>query len=176
MDEIGPASICLPPDIQDPEHPHEVRHALWGNLIAGGSGAEWIVAYDTWPRVKAKHLDIACENLRPWENMWTLTAIANRFFREHVPFATMRTADHLVEKEHAWCLAQPGEVYVVYLFGGQQTTLELPEGDFTASWFNVWKGGDLIPGASLKGPGPQLVGEPPSDKEKDWVLLVRRVR
>ncbi|MFO1008274.1 MAG: DUF5060 domain-containing protein [Planctomycetaceae bacterium] len=176
MDEIGPASICLPPDIQDPEHSHEVRHALWGNLIAGGSGAEWIVAYDTWPRVPGKHLDIACENLRPWENMWTLTAIANRFFREHVPFATMRTADHLVEKDHAWCLAQPGEVYVVYLFGGQPTTLELPEGEFTASWFNVWKGGDLIPGAALKGPGPQPVGEPPSDKDKDWVLLVRRTR
>ena len=176
MDEIGPASICLPPDIQDPEHPHEVRHALWGNLIAGGSGAEWIVAYDTWPRVKAKHLDIACENLRPWENIWTLTAIANRFFREHVPFTTMRAADHLVEKDHAWCLAQPGEVYVVYLFGGQQSTLELSEGEFTASWFNPWKGGDLIPGTALKGPGPQPVGEPPSDKEKDWVLLVRRAR
>ena len=174
VDEIGPASICLPPDIQDPEHPHEVRHALWGNLIAGGSGAEWIVAYDTWPRIPAKHLDIACENLRPWENIWTLTAIANRFFREHVPFATMRTADHLVEKDHAWCLAQPGAVYVVYLFGDQQTTLELPEGEFTVSWFNPWKGGDLIPGSPLIGPGRQSLGMPPADSSKDWVALVRR--
>lgn len=174
MDEIGPASICLPPDIQDPQHPHEVRHALWGNLIAGGSGAEWIVAYDTWPRVKAKHLDIACENFRPWENIWTLTAIANRFFREHVPFAAMRTADHLVEKDHSWCLAQPGEVYVVYLFGDQQTTLELPEGNYTASWFNPWTGGDLIPGPTWKGPGQQPLGEPPSDKGQDWVVLIRR--
>ena len=28
---------------------------------------EWIFAYDSWPRVPAKHLDIACENWRPWD-------------------------------------------------------------------------------------------------------------
>lgn len=176
MDEIGPASICLPPDLQDPEHPHEVRHALWGNLIAGGSGAEWIVAYDSWPRVRAKHLDIACENWRPWENIWTLTAIANGFFRDHVPFTTMKSSDHLVVADSAWCLAQPGEIYVVYLFGGQQSTLELPDGTFSASWFNPWTGGKLLTGTPLAGSGRQPLGKPPTNPEKDWVLLIRRQR
>ena len=174
IDEIGPASICLPPDIQDPEHPHEVREALWGNLIAGGSGAEWIVAYDTWPRLPAKHLDIACENWRPWENMWNLTAIAMDFFHQHLPFDQMKSHDELIDKDSGWCLAKPGEVYCVYLFGDQHTQLDLPAGSFTVSWFNPWTGGELQVGATLNGPGRQSIGNPPSDASKDWVALVLR--
>lgn len=175
LDEIGPASICLPPDIQDPEHPHEVREALWGNLIAGGSGAEWIVAYDTWPRQPAKHLDIACENWRPWENMWNLTAIAIDFFHQYLPLSQMKSHDELIDKDSGWCLAQPGEVYCVYLFGDHHTQLELPAESFTVAWFNPWTGGELQGGAALTGPGRQAIGNPPSDTSKDWVALVRRM-
>ena len=172
--EIGPASICLPPDLQDPEHSHEVREALWGNLIAGGSGAEWIVAYDTWPRQPGKHLDIACENWRPWENMWNLTAIATDFFHQHLPFSQMKSHDELIDKGSGWCLALPGEVYCVYLFGGNQSMLDLPAGSFTVSWFNPWTGGELQDGGPVTGPGRQPIGTPPTDADKDWVALVRK--
>ena len=56
--------------------------------MAGGSGAEWIFAYDTWPRKPAKHLDIACEDWRPWERLWDRTAVALDFFHRHLPFTT----------------------------------------------------------------------------------------
>ena len=95
-------------------------------------------------------LDIACENWRPWENMWNLTAIALDFFHQHLPFDQMKSHDELIDKKIGWCLAKPGEVYCVYLFGDQQTQLELPTGSFTVSWFNPWTGGELQAARAVK--------------------------
>lgn len=174
QDEIGPANDCVPPDVQDPVRAETIRHALWGNLMAGGSGAEWIFAYDTWPRKPAKHLDIACENWRPWEKLWDHTALALNFFHTHLPFTQMDTADKLVNTTNAWCFAKPGEVYAVYVFGGAQVSLQLPEGAYSAHWFDIRKGGELIQAAPLAGPGNVALGQPPRDIEKDWVAVVRR--
>jgi hypothetical protein len=162
------------PDVQDAERTEIIRHALWGNLMAGGSGAEWIFAYDTWPRVPAKHLDIACEDWRPWDKLWDHTALALDFFHQHLPFTQMGCDDKLVNSIHAWCFAKAGEVYAVYVFGGVDVKLKLPAGRFTTHWFDIRKGGDLIPAQPLTGPSELILGKPPRDAEKDWVLLVRR--
>jgi hypothetical protein len=176
QDEIGPASNCVPPDVQDPERAYIIRNALWGNLMAGGSGAEWIFAYDTWPRVPAKHLDIACENWRPWEKLWEHTAIALDFFHRLVPFTQMDTADKFVIGSNGWCFAKPDDVYVVYVFGGDEVKLQLPAGNYLRDWFDIRNGGDLIPAEPVSGPGEIALGKPPRDAEKDWVLLLRRKR
>ena len=173
LDEIGPASICLPPDIQDPEHRKEVREGLWGNLMGGGSGVEWIVAYDGWPRVPGKHLDIACEDFRPWAAMWKRTVIAMDFFQKHLPFTDMSSHDELVDEDQAWCFAKPSEVYAVFVFGGKTTQLMLPEGKYESQWFDPHRGGELIAGNALQGPGRVSLGEPPDGITHDWVCLVR---
>jgi hypothetical protein len=174
QDEIGPASDCVPPDAQDPERTQIIRHALWGNLMAGGSGVEWIFAYDTWPRIPAKHLDIACENWRPWDKLWDRTAVAMDFFQQHIPFTQMDTADKLVNSTNAWCFAKPEEVYAVYVFGGADIRLQLPKGTFTKHWYDTRNGGALIPAESLTGPGAIALGQPPRDADKDWIAVVRR--
>ena len=175
QDEIGPASDCVPPDAQDSERTDIIRHALWGNLMAGGSGVEWIFAYDTVPRVPGKHLDIACENWRPWDKLWDRTAVAMDFFQQHIPFTKMDTADKLVNSAtNAWCFAKPEEVYAVYVFGGADIKLQLPNGTFTKHWYDTRNGGALIPAESLTGPGAIALGQPPRDADKDWVAVVRR--
>jgi len=176
QDEIGPASDCVPPDVQDSERTEIIRHALWGNLMAGGSGVEWIFAYDTWPRVPGKHLDIACENWRPWDKLWDHTAIALDFFHRHIPFTQMDTADKLVNTTNAWCFAKPEDVYAVYVFGSAEVKLQLPAGNYTRAWFDIRNGGDLIPAESLTGPGEIALGKPPREAENDWVVVVRRKR
>lgn len=173
QDEIGPANDCVPPDAQDSERTEIIRHALWGNLMAGGSGVEWIFAYDTWPRIPAKHLDIACENWRPWDKLWNHTAVALEFFQRQIPFTQMDAADKLLNSTNAWCFAKPGEVYAVYIFGGAEVKLQLPKGTFTTQWFDIRDGGDLVPGESLAGPGDVALGKPPTHSEKDWVALVK---
>ncbi len=174
LDEIGPASICVPPDVEEPEHTNAVREALWGNLMGGGAGVEWIFAYDTWPRKPAKHLDIACEDWRPWERLWDYTAVALDFFHEQLPFTEMKSYDQLLSKNSGWCLAKAGEIYAVYVFGGTEARLQLPANQFTTEWFDIRKGGKLIAGKMLRGSGEVELGKPPFDAEKDWVVLVRR--
>jgi hypothetical protein len=137
---------------------------------------EWIFAYDTWPRLPGPHLDIACENWRPWDKLWDHTAVALEFFQQHLPFTKMDTADKLVSGTNAWCFAQPDEVYAVYVFGGADVKLSLPKGTFTTHWFDIRNGGELISAAPVTGPGEVALGRPPRDADKDWVVVVRRKR
>ncbi len=175
IDEIGPSTVCVRPDAEDPEHADIMRHALWGNLMAGGAGVEWIFAYNTWPRKKARHQDISCEDWRPWSRVWDLTAVALDCFREHLPFAEMSPQDDQVEPAgQAWCLAKAGEVYAVYARGGSRVSLRLPDGSYRASWFDPRKGGPLVAGELLTGPGLRALGTPPHLPDKDWVAIVRR--
>ena len=175
QDEIGPASNCVPPDVQDPERTEIIRHALWGNLMAGGSGVEWIFAYDTWPRIPAKHLDVACENWRPWEKLWDHTAIALDFFREQLPFTQMDIVDKALNSTNGWCFAKPNEVYAVYLFGGtDDPKLRLPAGKYSRSWFDIRNGGALVSADPVSSSGQVALGKPPRDTEKDWVILLRK--
>jgi hypothetical protein len=176
LDEIGPADVCVKPDAQEPGHEDVVRYALWGNLIAGGAGCEWIFAYNTWPRKEhAPHQDTHCEDWRPWDLMWDRTFVALDFFQRYLPFPEMKGDDTLVEpKGSVWCLGKPGQVYAIYVWGGTEAKLDLPAGTFTVEWYDPRKGEPLTAGPTLTGPGKQSLGKPPVDPDKDWVALVRR--
>jgi len=54
--------------------------------------------------------------------------------------------------------------------------LSVPEGRYTVSWYNPRTGGDLVAGsvAYITGPGSQSLGSPPSEPEKDWIVLVKK--
>lgn len=170
LDEIGPAGQGVKPDAKDPDH-DAVRHkALWGNLMAGGSGCEWYFGYDY------ANNDLTCEDFRSRENMWKQTALAVGFFQEHLPFHEMRHGDELVRGE-AWCLAKPNAVYAVYLPKAAEVALNVGAGHYSVMWFNPRKGGELQTGsvAAITGPGSQALGTPP-DAKGDWVALIRKAQ
>jgi hypothetical protein len=68
-------------------------------------------------------------------------------------------------------------VYVVYLPSGGTTELDLGDKgtSMTVRWFNPRSGVALLDGSvkEVAGPGKASLGEPPSDPDQDWVLLVR---
>ena len=107
--------------------------------------------------------------------MWELTRIAVEFFREHLPFSEMDSADALTPRADDYCLAKPGAVYALYLPSAEATEIDLSPGSFTVRWFNPRKGGSLRLGSldRVVGPGRQTVGVPPSDPNRDWVCLIR---
>lgn len=78
-----------------------------------------------------------------------------------------------------YCLAQPGEVYVVYLpTADSSTQLDLPsaDGDFDVRWYNPRAGGDLVAGSTSQvvGGGSVSLGNPPEDSQLDWVVSIRK--
>ncbi len=170
LDEVGPADTGVLPDLEDPEHNDMRRFGLWGNLMAGGAGVEWYFGY------RHPDNDLNLEDFRSREQIWRQTAAAIRFFQEEVPFEEMNSADDLVSSPDAYCLADPGQVYLVYLGRGGTTELEIPNGTFHVSWFDPAAGRELHEGSvrTIQGPGKRSLGSPPGRSSRDWAVLVRK--
>ena len=174
MDEIGPHWRGADPDDRVDNNQDTVRAwALWGNLMAGGAGAEWYFGY------RNHNNDLGCEDWRSRDRLWDYTRHALTFFQTHLPFTEMQSHDELIKGDQAYCLAKKGEIYAVYLtFGGQiRLNLTGATGDFSVEWYNPRSGGALQKGTNAVLNGGKFVnlGAPPSDVEKDWVVLVRKL-
>jgi hypothetical protein len=167
LDEFGEGTDGVKPDANDPSHDQPRTNCLWANLIAGGAGSEWYFCS------KFPNNDQTCEDWRTRDIMWGQTRYALDFFHKYLPFYQMSPKDSLVSR--GWCLAKPGEVYVVYLPEGGSTEIDLAEGSYTVQWYNPRTGGKLKDGSVTKvaGPGPVFLGDPPADPHKDWIILCR---
>ena len=156
---------------------HDVRKlCLWGNLMAGGAGVEYYFGY------ALPENDLICEDFRSRDKSWNYCRIALNFFRdEKIPFAAMKNADALIGNDQndnsKFCLAKAGELYLVYLPNGGSTDLDLStaKGSFTVKWFNPRTGGKLFNGPvnSVEGGGSVALGNPPTDADEDWLVVIR---
>jgi hypothetical protein len=189
-DEQGPANFGVPPDPGFQGHSgkagqgdrtydlHGIRkHTLWGNLMAGGAGVEYYFGY------QLPQNDLACEDWRSRDQSWDYCRIALDFFRDHqIPFWEMENANALAgnpkNNNSRYCLAKPGELYLVYLPQGGLADLDISgaTGRFTVQWFNPRTGGALREGSvRVLEPAAQIsLGQPPADPAEDWLALIRR--
>lgn len=191
-DEQGPADLGVPPDPgyqgfdgvarSGPEDTgytlHDIRkYTLWGNLMAGGAGVEYYFGY------KLPQNDLTCEDYRSRDRSWDYCRIALEFFsRFNIPFWNMTNANALVGNEKndntRYCLAAPGEIYVVYLPTGGTCELDLSKasGTFSVRWYDPRRGGDLQEGSVKEVSAGKKVGlgHPPAEENEDWVILVRK--
>ncbi|RMG18266.1 MAG: DUF5060 domain-containing protein [Bacteroidetes bacterium] len=172
LDEIGPHTKGVLPDAIDPQHDTVRYEALWGNLMAGGAGAEWYFGY------KFPHTDLNCEDWRSRDKMWDQTRYALEFFHQYLPFDQMEQADQLASGQGVYVLAKPNEVYALYLPAGQPATLDLSgaQGSFQLHWYNPREGGPLQSGTLSQVEGGNMVqtGAPPTQPDKDWVVLIHK--
>jgi hypothetical protein len=170
--------IARPEKGSDPYTIHDIRkYTLWGVLMAGGAGVEYYFGYIL------PQNDLDCEDWRSRNQSWEYGRIALNFFRENkIPFWEMQNADSLIgnskNNNSKNCLAIPGEVYVIYLPTGGSTEIDLSScsDKFNIQWYNPRKGGTLLEGSlrEIEGPGKVSLGEPPTDKSDDWVILLRK--
>jgi len=88
-------------------------------------------------------------------------------------FDWWKTEPHkeLVEGD-ALCLAQPGEVYAVYLPTGKSVKIKLATGKYAVTWFNP-RDGKTTAGPSAS--GREWTSPAPPDGG-DWAILLRRER
>ncbi|MFO7934622.1 MAG: DUF5060 domain-containing protein [Bacteroidales bacterium] len=150
LDEIGPAWKGVLPDSHDPGHDTVRHHCLWGTLLAGGGGVEWYFGY------RFPHNDLNCEDFRSRENWWKQSALATRFVSAY-PLEGMQNRDELVSTEGAYCLAKPGELYLIYLpIGWQSARLEADLSNLEAD-----RPGLEADPSRLEADRPGLTGEDP---------------
>ncbi|MFN3168321.1 MAG: DUF5060 domain-containing protein [Phycisphaeraceae bacterium] len=187
FDEPGEASFGTPPDPDWPgmekfkDLPATVddvrKHALWGTLMAGGAGVEYYFGY------KLPQNDLDCEDWRSRAQTWEYSAIALRFFRDHaIPYWEMDSRDELIgadpTKNSGYCLAKPGELYLVYLpqtRSSVEIDLSDARGALTVHWFNPRQGGKLIPAGKIDAGGKAALPTlPESNKNNDWLAVIRK--
>lgn len=188
-DEQNPAEMGVPPDpgyqgqpgiaLQNgkPYTLHDIRKlCLWGHFMAGGAGIEYYFGY-TLPQN-----DLQCEDWRSRDQSWDFCRYALELFHNHaIPFWEMANADELIGNPNhdnaRYCLAKPGEIYLVYLPDGNPTTLDLTGVNrrFNVRWYNPRTGGLLMEGAvaKIQGGGKAPLGPPPNDPTEDWLAVVR---
>jgi hypothetical protein len=189
-DEQGGADTGVPPDLGYAGYDgrkkdgtvvqttDDIRKAtLWGNLMAGGAGVEYYFGY------QIPQNDLVCQDWRSRDQSWDYARIALEFFRDNrIPFWEMKNVNPLIgnpkNDNSKYCLAKPGELYLVYLPKGGTTELDLTgaPGDFSVHWSNPRAGGPLTEGSvkTVAGGSKVALGQPPLDANSDWLIVVRR--
>jgi hypothetical protein len=144
---------------------------------------------DVWPFTDHnERYRFDCSKLDQWEivfdhmdsrsrdNWWKQSAIATQFMQQF-PLEEMNSNNELVKIKGAFCLEKPGDLYLVYLPAGTRNAgLSLPDGKkYSVRWFNPRLGGELIEGtvSGIQGKGYRLLGIPPDETDKDWVVVVQ---
>ena len=175
-DEQTHASVGVMPDSADPSHDKPRKHALWGNLMGGGSGVEWYFGY------QYDHMDLNCEDWRSRDAMWDQTRYALEFFERHLPFWEMWPANGLANDPGAYVFAKEGDVYAVYIPEARLTEVTVAPGEYSLHWYDPRNGGDLIAASEPVRASDMHMREdgtvqlsPPGEPGKDWVALLRRV-
>ena len=173
VDEPGKANIALLPDDEDPEHNFARGNALWGTLLASGFGVEWYFGY------ASPNSDLTCEDFRSRDLFWDQNKYALHFFENEIPFWEMAPANELLGENPGFCFAKTNETYVVYRpMNAEITSLDLQNSgnEFSIDWYNPRNGGALLKGSvtNVVGDGVQSLGNPPSELNMDWVVLLKK--
>ncbi len=162
----------MPKNFDNPSVDTTRKCALWGTLMAGGSGVEYYFGY------KLPQNDLVCEDWRSRDQSWDYCRYALEFFRRTtIPLGEMKNEDELVGNDKhdnsAYCFAKKGEIYLVYLPDGGEREIDLSsaEGSFKVEWFNPRSGGALAKGGHAPGGAKHKLVAP--DRDGDWLAVIR---
>ncbi|WP_346881714.1 DUF5060 domain-containing protein [uncultured Algibacter sp.] len=173
-DEQNPGStgVFISPAISVHDvRPQARKRILWKGLLAGGAGVMWYGGSEG---------DFQTENFNRFSILfqWTKIAILQFFEGHGLEYWKMENNDTLATGGNNVCLAEEGETYVIYLENGGTTNLNLSgqSGNFDVKWFNPRDGGALQDGSttSIVGGANINIGNPPSNNNSDWVVLVTK--
>ncbi len=171
VDEPGDASHALITDAEDPTHDNARKNALWGMWMAGGAGIEWYFGY------QHPHSDLTCQDWRTRENMWDQCRYALDFFKENkIPLQNMINDDEKSTNNDSYCLYLSEKIYIVYLKNGGRTALDLKDagGEYQERWFNPRNGQYAQKTARVRGGESVILGPPPKEPAKDWVVWLEK--
>ena len=172
VDEPGDAQHALVPDKDDKEHHNARKNALWGAYIGGAWGIEWYFGY------KHDHSDLTCQDFRSRDLFWNQCRTARQFMTGNdIPYWDMQSHDELLDGMENWCLAKPGEIYVLYMKNGGDSKLNLRRepGDYYLTWFNP-RTGEWADHAAAQISGDEFIKIAAPTDNNDWVGLVKLLK
>lgn len=135
-------------------------HQGSGNLVAKGPQGLPFYGDDNLYAASASHIDILA-----------------RVMTKELSFQRMTPQDSLLsghDPHQAWCLAEPGQQYLVFTANGAPFTLLLASGQYAGNcWINAKTGaGQAIP--SIAATDKMASAFTPPTSTTDWALILRR--
>jgi hypothetical protein len=152
----------------DGDSAETLRRVAWDIAMAGGYGTAGETArrgVNIWPDTGGGWI-----NGRGDDTMVMLKGYQHMvdFFTSFEWWKT-EPHDELVNNG-AWCLAQPGQIYAIYLPREGVVTIHLEPGTYDAQWFSAFTG-ETIPLPAVTGPNWT---SPKTPGWLDWALLLQR--
>ncbi|MEM7672801.1 MAG: DUF5060 domain-containing protein [Verrucomicrobiota bacterium] len=143
------------------------KDSVWAAFTAGAAGVGFYNDEDTKFRGE--------DGYERFIDYYDTMVRATDFLSSHLADITlMNPDDDLVSS--GYCLANPGNEYLIYLPNGGNTTLDLSaeSGDFQVLWFDPRNGGNLALGSitNVSAGGIFSLGSAPNNTTDDWVILV----
>jgi hypothetical protein len=144
------------------------RRAAWEIAMAG--------CYQTTGETAKRGTGVGSDSGGGWvngrgDNTMTMLKGYAHMLRFFTGFEWWKTEPHdeFVNND-AFCLAEPGRLYVIYLSRGGTVTARLQPGSYKAQWFNP-RTGDYSDIPAAKGP---IWTSPVASDRGDWVILLKR--
>ncbi|MEM7307574.1 MAG: DUF5060 domain-containing protein [Planctomycetota bacterium] len=176
MDENGTPDVGV-----SDENATEMRKEVLYDVLFSGGNVEWYLGGKSLPLGG----DQSLEDFRTRSDIWRYSRYARRVLEDHFEFWKMDPADQLLNGESQ--AFGGGEVFqsergdtAIYLpdaspSGSLDLTAFNPTSRFLFRWRNPRNGQDV--GLPWSQPGGDIVGlgEPPSDPNSDWVMIVKRL-
>ena len=173
------------------EYGYEDHYPEWA---AAGSDSADVLRRTAWDIYMAGGYQTAGESARRGTNIWpdtgggwmngrgddtqTMFLGYGHIVDFFTQFEWWKTSPHdeLVNKGN-YCLADPGNLYAIYLPRGGELKIQLASGKYRGEWFNATSGQrielpDVVEGPSWASPGPPE--ESGWHGAQDWALLLRR--
>jgi hypothetical protein len=167
------------------EYGYEDHYPKWAPAPPGDSAE--VLRRTAWDIAMAGAYGTAGETARRGTNIWpdtgggwvngrgddTMTMLAG--YAHLVDFFTgfewWKTNPHdELASSGAYCMAELGRTYAVYLPNGGKVTLKLEPGRYRAEWFSGFTG-EIVPIGAADGP---VWTSPDTPDRSDWALLLRR--
>jgi hypothetical protein len=160
--------------------------ALWGNLMAGGSGVAWYPGNDITSQYPpgadvCDYFDLSVEDFRLFDDYFVQTRAAIGLFQQHLPFVQMEPANELASPAGAEDFvfrraADAGTgataLYAVYRGTGLPAALTITAGTFTVDWYNARTGEGPVASTIAVGPGLATLTPPTTGLGEDWLAIV----
>jgi Protein of unknown function (DUF4038)/Domain of unknown function (DUF5060)/Putative collagen-binding domain of a collagenase len=170
------------------EYGYEDHYPLWAPPPPGDSADT--LRRVAWDIAMAGAYGTAGETARRGTNIWPDTGGGWLNGRGDDTMVMLKGYEHLVDfftrfqwwktephdelvNNGAYCLADPGEIYAVYLPKGGDVTVKLERGNYEASWFNAFTG-ETISLQPVEGPLWTSPNAPAPPKGMDWALLLKK--
>jgi hypothetical protein len=141
--------------------------------MAGGTGVQYYFG------TSFAESDLTLQDFRSRDTLWTQSKNAIDFFKSNsIPIQSMDSNNSLlsvVVGANAKCLATDDlSTIVVYLKSAVTIPMITLSGSYNISWYNPRIGGPLLTGLVTTITAGGVLGSPPTDLDKDWVILLQK--